>query len=135
MSPPLFLDTSGWFAAISRREPAHQRTRAAYARQIRSAGMLVTTSLVVAEMHVLLLRFAGPAGALEFLDRLAADPSHEIVDVDRDLRLAAIERWLRRFRDQDFSLTDAVSFEVMRQRRIRRALALDRHFAVAGYEI
>ncbi len=58
-----------------------------------------------------------------------------MVDVDRDLRLAGIERWLRRFGDQEFSLTDAVSFEVMRRRRLRRALALDRHFLVAGFEI
>jgi predicted nucleic acid-binding protein len=55
--------------------------------------------------------------------------------VDRDLRLAAVERWLRPYDDQAFSLTDAVSFEVMRRGRIRRALALDRHFATAGFEI
>jgi predicted nucleic acid-binding protein len=135
VSLPLFLDTSGWFAAISRKEASHARARAAYAEQVHRAGLLVTTSLVVAEMHVLLVRFRGPAVALEFLDRLSVEPSHEIVDVDRDLRHAAIERWLRRFEDQGFSLTDAVSFEVMRQRKIRRALALDQHFKVAGYEI
>lgn len=135
MSLPLFLDTSGWFAAISRKESAHEGARTTYTQHVLGAGLLITTSLVVAEMHVLLLRFRGPAVALEFLDRLWAEPSHEIVDVDRDLRLAAVERWLRPFEDQGFSLTDAVSFEVMRQRKIRRALALDRHFVVAGYEI
>jgi predicted nucleic acid-binding protein len=86
-------------------------------------------------MHVLLLKLAGPAAALKFLDGVAADPTHEVVDVERDLRLASIERWLRRFADQEFNLTDAVSFEVMRRRKLRRALALDRHFVVAGFEI
>jgi predicted nucleic acid-binding protein len=95
----------------------------------------VTTAPVLAEMHVLLLKLGGSAVALSFLDGVAADPAHEVVDVDRDLRLAAIERWLRRFTDPDLSFTDAVSFEVMRRRKLRRALALDQHFAVAGYEV
>jgi predicted nucleic acid-binding protein len=131
----LFLDTSGWLAAISRREAAHEPARAAYADQVLGGGTLVTTALVIAEMHVLLLTLGGPGAALRFLDGLAADPTHEIIDVDRDLRLAAIERWLRRFADQEISLTDAVSFEVMRRRRLRRALALDRDFMVAGFEL
>jgi predicted nucleic acid-binding protein len=32
-------------------------------------------------------------------------------------------------------LCDAVSFEVMRRERITSALATDRHFAVAGFDI
>lgn len=135
MTGTLFLDTSGWFAAISGREAAHERARASYTEQMLGGGQLVTTALVIAEMHVLLLKLRGPAAALRFLDGVAADPTHEVIDVDRDLRLAAIERWLRRFADQDLSLTDAVSFEVMRRRKLRRALALDQHFAVAGYEV
>ena len=41
--------------------------------------------------------------------------------------------WLEQFEAQDFSFADAVSFAVMRSRRIRNALTLDRHFAIAGY--
>ena len=135
MNGTLFLDTSGWLTAISGQEAAHERARAAYTEQMLGGGALVTTALVIAEMHVLLLELRGPAAALKFLDGVTADPSHEVVDVDRDLRLAAIERWMRRFADQELSLTDAVSFEVMRRRKLRRALALDQNFAVAGYEI
>jgi len=135
VSGGLFLDTSGWLAAISSREATHEQARTTYTEQVRRGGLLVTTALVLAEMHVLLVRFRGPAAALRFLDGVAADPTHEVVDLDRDLRLAAVERWLRRFADQDLSLADAVGFEVMRRRKLRRALALDRHFAVAGFEI
>lgn len=135
MRGALFLDTSGWLAAISPREATHPSARAAYTEQVSSGGILVTTALVIAEMHVLLVRLRGPAAALRFLDGVAADPMHEVVDVDRDLRLAAIERWLRRFADHEFSLADAVSFEVMRRGKLRRALALDHHFAAAGYEV
>jgi hypothetical protein len=135
VSSTLFLDTSGWFAAMSGREAAHTRTRLAYREHLSGGGTLVTTVMVVAEMHVLLLKLGGPAVAIRFLDGVTADLAHEVVDVDRDLRLAATERWLRRFADQEFSLTDAVSFEVMRRRKLRRALALDQHFVVAGFEV
>jgi len=45
----------------------------------------------------------------------------------------ALTNWIHRFTDQRFTLCDAVSFEVMRRERITTALALDRHFASAGY--
>jgi predicted nucleic acid-binding protein len=58
-----------------------------------------------------------------------------VVHSTRELEQAAERNWLARYADQDFSFTDAVSFAVMADRRIRDALALDRHFAVAGYSI
>jgi predicted nucleic acid-binding protein len=42
---------------------------------------------------------------------------------------------LERYHDQDFTLTDAVSFEVMRRERIRQAFAFDGHFVTAGFEL
>jgi hypothetical protein len=48
--------------------------------------------------------------------------------------LAASAAWLDRHRDQDVTLTDAVSFEVMRRQRIRQAFAFDTHFLTAGFE-
>ena len=131
----LFVDTSGWFAALSPKEAKHKQARAAYVNQLETGQTIVTTNLVVAEMHILLGRFRGSAEALRFLDSLYQDPTHTIVFVDRDLERAAIDRWLRRFADQRVSLTDAVSFEVMREHGLRSALALDEHFRMAGYEL
>ena len=128
-----FLDTSGWFAALSPKEASHDRALSAYLKWIDAGVALVTTNLVVAEMQILLTRFRGSDEGLQFLENLYQDPSHEVVFVDRDIERAAVDGWLRRFRDQQLSLADAVSFEVMRSRRIRTALALDEHFKVAGF--
>ena len=134
MTQALFLDTSGWFAAMSPREDHHPTAMATYETALRSNAALVTTNLVLGEMHVLLARLLGPSAGLEFLDRVRADTRHEVVWCDADLGLAAIDRWLRPFRAERFSLCDAVSFEVMHRRQIRQALALDHHFTVAGFE-
>ena len=45
----------------------------------------------------------------------------------------ALSAWLERFRDQRFSLTDAVSFEVVRRERLTTPFAFDRDFATAGF--
>jgi uncharacterized protein len=130
-----FLDTSGWFAAVSPREARHREANATYRSWIEDGTRLVTSNLVVAEMQIMLVRFRGPRAALGFLESVYQDPAHEVVFVDRDLERTAIDRWLRKFLDRPLSLTDAISFEIMRLRRISLALALDEHFVVAGYRI
>ncbi len=131
----MFLDTSGWFAAMSPREAHHKAALGAYRGRIEARARLVTTNLVVAEMQVLLIRFRGPGEGLRFIDSLYQDPTHQVVFIDRELERAAVDRWIRRFRDQRLSLADATSFEVMRQRQIHEVLALDEHFELAGYEL
>jgi len=131
----VFLDTSGWFAALSPKESAHSAALHAYREWIDGGTQLVTTNLVVAEMQILLMRFRGAVEGVRFIDSLCQDATHDIVFVDRNLERRAVDGWLRRFRDQPISLADAVSFEVMNERRIRTALALDEHFELAGFQV
>lgn len=114
-------------------EARHAEALAAYREWIEGHVPLVTTNLVVAEMQILLTRYRGGTEGLRFLDSLYQDPTHTVVFVDRTTERAAVNRWLRRFHDQRLSLADAVSFEVMRSRKLRYALALDEHFAMAGF--
>ena len=95
---------------------------------------MVTTNLVVAEMQVLVMRGRGVAAGIDFIDSLYLDAAHEVVFVDRDLERTAVDLWMRRFDDQRLSIADAVSFEVMRSRRIRKVLTLNEHFTTAGFE-
>lgn len=135
MRSPIYLDTSGWLAALSEREERHLPLRRAYQELIRRGERFVTTNLVVAEMHGLLLKRVGREAGLDFLETLSTESTHGVRFVDREIQAAAIDRWLRPFRDQRFSLCDAVSFELMRREGLRQALALDRHFAAAGFEM
>lgn len=131
----VFLDASGWLAALLANQQGHAAARVRYASALRSGHKLLTTPLVVAEVHAMLLRHRGPREGQRFLDAAFDGVAHEVVHLDAELVKAAVDRWVRRFPDQDFSLADAVSFEVMRRERVTQALTLDHHFATAGFEI
>lgn len=132
MIAELFVDTSGWFPLADPQDPAHP----AVARQLREAVQqgrrIVTTNLVVAETHALLMRRIHRAAALAFLREVGREPQI-VVSATPEHQEHARRDWLERHSEHDFSLTDAVSFCVMTERGIRDALALDHHFAVAGF--
>lgn len=130
----LFLDSSGWFAAMSPRDRDHARARQAYATAASGGIQLVTTPLVIAEVHALVVRWRGPQVGERFLALALESGAHVVALPDADVFNAALDRWIRRFADQSFSLCDAVSFEVMRRQRLSRALTFDRHFHAAGFE-
>lgn len=131
----VFVDASAWIASIEPRQEFHAATREARRQLVDEAADFTTTSLVLAETHAMLTRHRGPRAGLRLLDEIDADPRYTVVQVDLALHDAAVDHWLRAFRDQPFSLCDAVSFEVMRREHIPRAFTLDQHFAVAGFEM
>ena len=91
--------------------------------------------MVLGESHALFLRLKGRVRATAALESVLRDPAHAVIDVDQGLVKTAIDRWVVPYRDQNFSLCDAVSFEVMEREGITRALSIDQHFATAGFEI
>ena len=101
----------------------------------RAGGKWVGTTLVLAELHGHLLRRLDPRAARRVLAALVADPAFEWRDATLDLVRGAVERWMAGYPDQRFSLTRAVTFELMRRERIARAFAFDRDFAAAGFEL
>lgn len=134
MAAELFVDTSGWFPLVDPEDRAH----AAVARAVRDAVIarrrIVTTNLIVAETHALIMRRIHRKAALAFVREVGRAPNI-IVSSSPEIEAGATNDWLDRFEDQDFSMTDAVSFFVMRQRGIRDVLALDHHFGIAGFDV
>lgn len=134
MPTEFFVDTSAWYPLLVATHPDHAPFASTLRALIRDRRRLVTTNLVIAETHALLLRRVGRPTALTFVQTVDEAPNL-VVRSTRDLERAAERDWLARYADQDFSFTDAVSFAVMTDRRIRDALALDHHFAVAGFSV
>ena len=128
----LFVDTSAWYPLVVRSHPDHLALATALRKRVTAGARVVTTNLVVAETHALLLRRVGYAAALAFVRTVRQPPNVVVVSKEATEQLA-IDDWLTPYDDQSFSLVDCVSFVVMRERRIAEALTLDHHFTVAGF--
>ncbi len=132
MAAELFVDTSAWYPIAVPSHPDHEILADALAAEIRRGCRIVTTNLIVAETYALLLSRTRRQAALAFLRAVRHSPN-EVVSATPDLEDRAITHWLERYEDQDISLADAVSFEVMTGRGIREVLTLDHHFSGAGF--
>lgn len=130
----LFIDTSAWYPLADRGHPDHAVLARTLRERVRRGARIVTTNVVVGETHALLLRRAGRAAALAFVEAVRQPPNRvEYITAEREDE--AIGRWLERFVDQRFSLADACSFAVMSELGVREALTRDRHFTVAGFVV
>ena len=129
------VDTGALLALASSRDQYHAQAVAIERRFRESGGRWVGTVLVLGELQSHLVRRADAAVARRVIAALLRDPAYDWRDVPLDLVRAAVSAWLERFPDQRFSMTDAVTFEIMRVDRISRAFAFDRDFLTAGYNL
>ena len=134
MAAELFVDTSAWYVLALSSAPQHRKVSDALRNRIERGARIVTTNLIVAETHVLLLRRTNRKVALTFVREVSRAPNI-VVASSAEYEESAVKDWLEKFDDQSFSFTDAVSFAVMSDRGLREALAIDHHFAVAGFEV
>jgi predicted nucleic acid-binding protein len=129
-----FLDTSGLYAAARPAERDHARCAAAYQHLLTTSGALVTTELILAELHALAVSRVGPTRALLLARRMTSTSRIEAVPIDEGLRTRALDLLAERL-DHSYSLTDAVSFVVMRDRSLDTAFTLDADFAAEGFQV
>lgn len=130
----VLLDTSALFAAARPRSDRHDEASAAYRSLLRRSERLVTTDLIVAELHALSVARGHPASGLDLVDRLMSSTRIEVVAAGMGRLHAAADLLARRPR-RAYSLTDAVSFVLMRELAINRAFTLDADFVAEGFEV
>jgi predicted nucleic acid-binding protein len=129
----VLLDTSAIFAAARPRSDRHAEAGKAYRTLLTGTQRLVTTDLIVAELHALSIARVHPRFGLELVDRLLASDRIDVVAAGID-RIALAADLLRRRPDRAYSLADAVSFVLMRHLAISQAFTLDADFAAEGFE-
>lgn len=133
MASPLFLDTGYVIALNSPRDRFHG-SALDWERRIRADRVpVVTTRAVQLEIGAAFSRQAYRAAGAAILDALDRDPGITVVPLDDDIYRRALALFAARA-DKEWSLADCVSFVVMKDRAITRALSTDLHFAQAGFE-
>ncbi len=74
----------------------------------------------------------GHKAAVDFLDKVNSSPRvtriYSTSDVEGDA-----EETLKKYHDQDFSYTDAVSFAIMKMQKIKEAFSFDKRFQTMGF--
>jgi uncharacterized protein len=129
----VFVDT-GYLLALERRTDENHRRALGHWRSLRGRGLprLVTSTYVFDEVVTYLNSRGLHASAVKTGKRLLGSPSVELVHVGDALFRVAFNL-LEGRPDKRYSLTDCVSFVLMRERGISVALAFDRHFEQEGF--
>ncbi len=126
-----FVDTSALFAFLDADDTGHDRVRHRM-DEARSSGIVMTHNYVVVESVSLVQGRLGMPAVHALRDEVI--PAIAIGWVDEVLHAAAMDALLAEGRRR-VSLVDHVSFAFMRREGVVRAIALDRHFARAGFEV
>jgi predicted nucleic acid-binding protein len=127
----IFVDTTFFLAILDHRDSLHPRA-IAWAAHLATEQKL-TTEYVLLEVVNSLSRTPDRPRAIRFLQSLPQLPDLSVVwsgEVEFNHARQLFERRL----DQEWSLTDCGSMEVMRRFAITKALTHDHHFEQAGYE-
>lgn len=124
----VFADTFFFLALLNERDGAHVR-----AWQFDAiAAPLVTTAWVLTEVGDAFSAPENRPAFLRLLDTLRESPDAHIIGPTPELFERGVEMFRQR-PDKEWSLTDCVSFVVMRDENIADALTGDHHFEQAGF--
>lgn len=129
-----FVDTGAFYARYVARDDCHERCIKTWHSLAVAKTAFVTTNFVVSELITLLVYRFDAHKALKAANEIYASQWIEIVSIARQDELSALNL-LKQYNDQKFSMTDAVSFVVMHNKKIPCAFSYDHHFKIAGFTL
>jgi len=125
----LFVDTSAWYDLLFSGAPAHTEI---VALMRRPDLRFVTSTYVLAELSALLVVRSGHAIAARAGAHIRSSAEVTVEHPDAAEELRAWSLFLER-PDKRYTLTDCLSFVMMRRLKIDTALSTDGHFHQEGF--
>jgi uncharacterized protein len=127
----IFADSNYFLALLNNRDELHPR-----AKEITPSvsGCLLTTTWILTEILDAFSKLAYRKIASDFVHDLRSDPDVIVLPASQELFDAGLELYSQRL-DKEWSLTDCISFVVMRQNNLNEVLSADHHFQQAGFQI
>jgi uncharacterized protein len=126
---PVFADTSFYIALLSPTDTRHSK---AVEWSEAWLGRQITTEYVLIELGGAISRSRDRSLLVPFFEQILADSGTTFIPASASLFRRGLALFGARF-DKNWSLTDCISFVVMKQRRLTGALSTDRHFEQAGF--
>jgi predicted nucleic acid-binding protein len=131
-SGKFFIDSGGFYALINGQSP-HHAAAVAYLEKARKSRRGAVTSDYILDETATLFRarnlFHLTPALFELAEKSAA---LETMRVDAET-FAKARAFFLKFHDRAFSFTDCTSFVLMRELKLKEALATDEHFREAGF--
>ena len=125
----VFADTFYFLALLDERDSGHIPAVAAS----KISRPIVTTEFILLEIADGCAHAEDHDDFLALLEGMRNNPRFTIVPLSSTLLEQGIEQFARH-NDKNWSLTDCISFVVMRERGIQKALTADRNFEQAGFK-
>jgi predicted nucleic acid-binding protein len=127
----VFGDAFYWVALLNRRDSYHDRIKR---HAIAYRGSILTTQWVLAEVADALAASKVRESVRPFFQELASNDAFTLLDATGNLFRRGLELYHDRA-DKHWSLTDCISFVVMKEYGVSEALTGDQHFAQAGFTV
>lgn len=130
----VFLDAAYAIALSAVNDRFHQQALGLAEEMERNMTGLITTRAVVLEIGNALSKSRYRKAAVELIEAIEEDPNVLIIEVSENV----YQRGFQLFRerpDKEWSITDCISFIVMKDHSLTRALTTDIHFQQAGFTI
>jgi predicted nucleic acid-binding protein len=130
----VFVDTFFWVALADRRDAHHQQARAL--RQRLRSAQLFTTDEVLVEFVTTFSAYGAVmrTAAVQTVHNLHTTPNIVVVPQTREPFMVGLALYAVR-PDKEYSLTDCISMETMRQLGLTEVLTRDHHFAQEGFTL
>lgn len=125
----VFADTAFYIAFVNRKDRWHEKA-ASIASEWRQE--ILTTEYVLVELGNHLCHPEDRNVFLRMMEMIQQDNNTHVVAASSEHLQAGLQLYGSRM-DKQWSLTDCISFSIMRQHGITDALTCDRHFVQAGF--
>jgi uncharacterized protein len=125
----VFADAFFFLAFLSERDHAHDD---AISFMTEFQGGLITTEWVLTEVADGMSSEESRAGFVAFYESIRKDSLVQVFPATPESFAEGLALYSQRL-DKDWSLTDCISFNLMRRQGVFEALTEDRHFRQAGF--
>jgi len=130
----IFVDASYWIALELTDDQNHRAAQSHWNSLDLVTTHCITATYVLDESVTFLNSRNAHRTAVELGESILLSPRIELIHIDEDV---FFEGWamFQKYDDKRFSLTDCVSFVIMKQRNLSIALTFDKHFSQAGFVV
>ena len=130
----VFADTGYWVALINPRDQWRQKVLA------QSAQLGLAKIVTIDEVIIEVLNYFSKTdpvlrqAAVKVVRKIIANPNNEVIPQTHTSFLKGLQLYETR-KDKQYSLTDCISMQTMREREIQEILTFDSHFQQEGFKV